>query len=148
VNFHPFLKIKMQNSFFVQWLIWPTCLLKAFTDTDTKSIKIQSRRQILLALLGSGLEKAGCKCWCNWPQVWNSVFLSTISSICDWGLVIFLEPILYFTAILGLFICKFVNDTSIFFWSLSISYNEGKLYKNTCSHNIDLANTKTTDKKG
>ncbi len=37
-----------------------------------------------------------------------AVFLSAISRICDWELSFFLEPILQFAVILGLFICEHI----------------------------------------
>jgi len=43
-----------------------------------------------------------------------AVFLSVISSICDPEMASFLEPILWFRVILGLFICKFVIFEPIF----------------------------------
>jgi len=54
-------------------------------------------------------------------------FLSAISRIFDWNYGISEERILQFTDAIGLIICKFIY-ASQFFRSLSIAYNEDRLY--------------------
>jgi len=54
-------------------------------------------------------------------------FLSAIWHICNWELIIFLEPELYFTVIIWYFNIQICYMWA-YFWSLSLTYNKGHLW--------------------